>query len=411
MTNANGLPVPATKGRLAENIVHFTRALRKAGVRVGPAQVEDAVRAVQAAGFTRKIDFFHTLRATLITRSEHLVVFEQVFAMFWRDPEYLERMIEMMSPALRRDEEKKKKKTAERRAAEALTNSANLPQNLPEKEDIDIEARLNWSAQKVDRQKDFEQMSTAEITEAKRAIARMDLRVPQLATRRTQLRYRGAQIDTGATLRRALRRGGEIGALSYKAQKTRPPDLVALCDISGSMTAYSRMMLHFLHALALNPGIGWGRVQAFTFGTGLTNVTRPLMRKDPDQALEAVGRAARDWEGGTLIAQALERFNKDWSRRVLARGAVVLLITDGLERGDSEALSRQAERLSLSARRLIWLNPLLRWDGFSPLAGGVRALMPHVSEFRPCHSLASLEELAAVLSAPQPPDTKSLALA
>jgi uncharacterized protein len=390
-------PLPETPGRLAQNIVHFARALRKAGVRVGPAQVQSAVEAVAAAGFTHKTDFYHTLRATLIHRAEHLEVFDQIFAMFWRDPEFIEHMIHLMSPTLRKDAEERAKKAAERRAADALTDSSQPPRDVPEREELTMDARISWSASERLRAMDFEQMSAAEIREAAQAVRTLSLPVRPVPTRRSIASPAGRRPDLRATLRRSLRRGGEIERIEMRKRRTRPPDLVALCDISGSMSVYSRMLMHFLHAVTWAPERGWGRVSAFTFGTRLTNVTRALAQKDPDAALAAAGRDAQDWEGGTRIGEALRRFNVDWSRRVLGQGAVVLLITDGLERGDTGGLEREIERLRLSCRQLIWLNPLLRWDGFAPKAAGIRAILPHVDSFHACHSLDSLADLSAAL--------------
>jgi hypothetical protein len=241
-------------------------------------------------------------------------------------------------------------------------------------------------------------MSAAELAAARRAIARLALPVRPIASRRTRIAARGRMPDWRGTMRAALRSGGDIEALVLRARRTRWPSLVALCDISGSMSAYSRMILHFLHAAANAKGAGWAQVHAFTFGTRLTNITRHLRQRDPDAALAAAGREAPDWEGGTRIGACLHEFNRDWSRRVMSQGAVVLLITDGLDRDDPERLAREMERLHLSARRVIWLNPLLRWDGFAPRARGVRAMLPHVDSFRSCHNLASLEELAEALS-------------
>ncbi|MFV0358809.1 vWA domain-containing protein [Tropicimonas sp.] len=388
-----------TQGRLVENIVHFTRALRKAGVKVGTAQVEDAVRAVEAAGFTRKADFYHILRATLINRADDLEVFRQIFVMFWRDPEFLEHLIHMLSPTLRRDDAPEPKKAAQRRAAESLADRADVPRPpRRERQEIEIDMAMSWSASETLRAMDFEQMSAAEVAEAKRVIRALRLPLPPVPTRRKTAAPSGRTPDLGATLRRSFRRGGEIERLCLRRPRSRPPVLVALCDISGSMSVYSRMLLYFVHTLATVQDGNWGRVHGFTFGTRLSNVTRALHRKDPDLALEAVGREAPDWQGGTRIGAALERFNKDWSRRVLGQGAVVLLITDGLERGDIALLETQAERLALSCRRLIWLNPLLRYDGFAPLAGGVCALLPRVDALHACHSLDSLADIGRALS-------------
>jgi uncharacterized protein with von Willebrand factor type A (vWA) domain len=199
-------------------------------------------------------------------------------------------------------------------------------------------------------------------------------------------------------MRAALRSGGEVLALKHRKPKTRWPNLVVICDISGSMAQYSRMVLQFVHAVANKRGQGWAKVHAFTFGTRLTNITRHLKNRDVDLALKAAGAQAQDWSGGTRIGTCLTDFNRDWSRRVLGQGAVVLLITDGLDRDDATALTAAMQRLHLSCRRLIWLNPLLRWEGFAPRAAGIRAMLPHVDSFRAGHSIASLEALGQVIS-------------
>lgn len=385
---------PKLDGRLVDNIVHFTRALRKAGVKVGSAQVETAIRAVEAAGFQHKVDFYHILRATLITRADHLEIYHQVFSMFWRDPEFLESLMHMLSPLVADDTPPAPPRAAQRRAEEALGQTPQSKPQEPPREEIIQQALMTWSGTEVFRRKDFEQMSTEELAEAERAVRHLHLPVHPVRTRRSHPMPTGAQVDTRATLRAARRQGGEIARIARKAPRARPPDLVALCDISGSMSTYARMILRYLHAVAHAPVRSWGQVHAFTFGTSLTNVTRALRADDPDVALAAMGRDATDWEGGTRIGAALERFNKVWSRRVLTSGAVVVLITDGLERGDLALLEREAARLSRSARAVIWLNPLLRWDGFAPRAGGIGTLMQHVSSFHGCHSLDSLQGLS-----------------
>ncbi|NKX44508.1 vWA domain-containing protein [Roseicyclus persicicus] len=402
-------PLPETAGRLAENIVHFARALRKAGVRVGPAQVQSAVEAVAAAGFTHKTDFYHVLRATLIHRAEHLELFDQCFALFWRDPEFIEQMIHLMSPTLRTEAEARKKKAAERRAAEALADAPEPPEGTPVREELEMDARISWSASEKLRSMDFEQMSAAEIAEATRAVRALHLPVKPVPTRRTTPSPHGTRPDLRGTLRRAMRRGGEVETVLMRQRRSRPPDLVALCDISGSMSVYSRMLVHFLHAITWAPDRGWGKVHVFTFGTRLTNITRALAQKDPDLALAAAGRDARDWEGGTRIGEAIRRFNVDWSRRVLGQGAVVLLISDGLERGDTSVLEAEIARLRLSCRQIIWLNPLLRWDGFEPRAGGIRAILPHVDRLHACHSLDSLDALSAAMSGARGTAVKTVA--
>jgi uncharacterized protein with von Willebrand factor type A (vWA) domain len=229
-------------------------------------------------------------------------------------------------------------------------------------------------------------------------LARLRLPLPEPPTRRYQPSPSGRRIDLRATLRQSVRAGGHLLALERRKPRRRPPPLVVLCDISGSMGRYSRMLLHFLHAVTNDRD----RVHSFLFGTRLTNITRQLRTRDIDLALDRVGQAVQDWSGGTRIGAALHEFNRVWSRRVLGQGAVVLLITDGLDRDAGDGLGHEMERLHQSCRRLVWLNPLLRWDGFAPKSSGIRAMLPHVDEFRPVHNLASLAALASALSAPAP---------
>ncbi|MDF0600607.1 VWA domain-containing protein [Psychromarinibacter sp. C21-152] len=393
-------------GKLTHNIVWFARALRKAGLPAGPGRTLDAIRAVEAAGFSSKQDFYWALHACFVTRPEHRAVFAQIFRLYWRDPRYMEHMMAMMLPAIRGVQDERQSQAAEKRAAEALLDGVerDVPEERPQGGDeveIDIDASRTASAEERLRTLDFEQMSTAEAEAAKRMLARLTLPVRPLQSRRTQAARHGRLPDWRGTMRAAMRRGGDLREFATKTRKTRWPNLVVLCDISGSMSQYSRAILQFLHAVANHKGAGWAKVHAFTFGTRLTNITRHLATRDVDAALAAAGAEAQDWEGGTRIGECLHAFNRDWSRRVLGQGAVVLLITDGLDRDDPELLRRETERLHLSARRLIWLNPLLRWDGFAPKARGVAAMLPHVDSFRAGHNIASLEGVAAALSDPK----------
>jgi uncharacterized protein with von Willebrand factor type A (vWA) domain len=398
------IPLPENP-RLTENITHFARALRKAGLPIGPGRTLDAIRAVEAAGFSDKRDFYWTLHACFVTRPQHRQTFSQLFRLFWRDPQYMEQMMSMMLPSIRGVQEERVAEAAEKRVAEALLDGAETPAPEPEDEQteetrIEVDASLTMSEEERLRSLDFEQMSTDEIARAKRMLARLSLPVKPMPTRRRKLSPHGARIDAARTLRMAMRQGGEIRDLARVTPRTRWPALVTLCDISGSMSQYSRMVLHFLHAVANEKGAGWAKVHAFTFGTRLTNITRHLANRDVDAALAAAGAEAQDWEGGTRIGDCLHEFNRDWSRRVMGQGAVVLLITDGLDRGDPKALAHEMQRLHLSSRRLIWLNPLLRWDGFAPKARGITAMLPNVDSFRAGHSIAAIEDLAQALSKP-----------
>ncbi|WP_170389916.1 vWA domain-containing protein [Ruegeria arenilitoris] len=408
------LEIP-TDPKLAQNITHFARALRKAGLPIGPGRVVDAIRAVQAAGFTRKQDFYWTLHACFVNRPEHRTVFSQIFRLYWRDPRYLEHMMSMMLPAIRGVQEERMAEAGEKRAAEALLDGVERDEPKGVEQDgeseIEIDATQTASSEERLRSLDFEQMSTAETAQAKRILARLKLPVDPIASRRGQASHLGQRIDRARTLRAAMRQGGEMHQIALVKPKPRWPNLIALCDISGSMSQYSRIILHFLHTVSNAKGAGWAKVHAFTFGTRLTNITRHLHQRDVDAALAAAGAEAQDWEGGTRIGECLHQFNRDWSRRVMGQGAVVLLITDGLERGDPDLLEKEIERLHLSARRLIWLNPLLRWDGFAPKAKGVATMLPHVDSFRAGHSIASLEDLAAVISRPDDQGEKARLLA
>jgi len=402
--------------KLVQNVTHFARALRKAGLPIGPGRVIDAVQAVAAAGFTSRQDFYWALHACFVTRPEHRTVFAQVFRLYWRDPRFLEHMMAAMLPAIRGVQEERAAKPAEKRAAEALLDGANDPLDMPEGQEeegteFEIDASLTMSSEERLRSLDFEQMSTDEVARAKRILAQMRLPVQPIQSRRLMAAPRGQRADWRRTLRNAARRGGDLQEIARAKRRIRWPNLVVLCDISGSMSQYSRIVLHFLHSVANQKGAGWAKVHGFTFGTRLTNITRHLATRDVDAALAAAGAEAQDWEGGTRIGSCLHDFNRDWSRRVMGQGAVVLLITDGLDRDDPGQLAREMQRLHLSSRRLIWLNPLLRWEGFAPKAQGIRAMLPHVDSFRAGHSIASLEDLARVISSPQDQGEKARLMA
>ena len=383
-----------TAGRLPDNIVYFVRALRRAGVSVGTAQILEALRAVQTVGFTNRRDFHTTLRAMIVTRAEHLLIFDQVFAMFWRDPEFLENMITNLLPVITAPLIHRPLKPAQNRAAEAMAAGGGNPRQAPPKEQLEVDAQFSHSNMEKLTQKDFEAMTAAEIRAAKIAIRSMGLDLPKVLGRRYAQAANMVQIDRRKALQSARRSGGEMMQLPKQRAKPRRLNLVVLCDISGSMTRYSRMMMHFVHSMAQAQGQSWAEVHSFTFGTRLHNISPLLTIKDPDAALTSIGNHVRDWEGGTRIATSLGEFNRHWARRVLSTPSVVLLITDGLEREGITQLEAEISRLALQTRELIWLNPLLRWDQFSPQAAGIRAMLPHVSSFVACHNLDSLQELS-----------------
>jgi hypothetical protein len=383
--------------KLVPNIMHFGRVLRAAGLPVGPGKILDAVNAVRAVGVASRRDFYWALHAVFVNRRDQHEIFDQAFHIFWRDPHLLERMLGMLMPPMAGEEEPPPEEPPSRRVMEAMSpdeKEGKEPEEEKEPE-IEVEATMTASANELLQKMDFEDMSTEELAQARAAIARMRLPIREVPIRRFQPSRRPSRIDMRATLRAALRSGGSVIPLQYRKRRRRPPPLVILCDISGSMGRYTRMLLHFMHAITNDRD----RVYTFLFGTRLTNVTRHLRNKDIDVALDKCTDAVEDWSGGTRIGEALKEFNQHWSRRVLGQGAVMMLISDGLDRDAGRGLAREMDRLHRSCRRLVWLNPLLRFEGFEPKSQGIRAILPHVDEFRPVHNLESLTQLVEALNA------------
>ncbi len=405
MTVATDLPrpPPPDASHLVANIMHFARILRAAGLPLGPGRVIEAVRAVTHVGLERRDDLYWTLHAVFVTRRDQRELFDQAFHLFWRDPRLLERMMALLLPATPAENGEETGDVI-RRLAEALAGDGpERSHEIAERQERDATGTASTVEQL--NEMDFEQMSAEELAEAKAAIARMRLPVRAIVTRRFSPSARGTRADLRATLRASLRAGGSHIPLKLRQRQTRPPALVLLCDISGSMTRYSRMVLHFMHTLTNDRD----RVASFVFGTRLTNITRYLRHRDVDFALARIAEQVEDWAGGTRIGHCLHVFNRDWARRVLAQGAVVLLISDGLDRDAGEGLALEVARLQRSCRRLIWLNPLLRYQGFEPKSLGIRAILPYVDDFRPVHNLNALRELAEVLSVPPASDWRWLA--
>lgn len=378
-------------GRLIANLMHFGRTLRAAGLPVGPGKVLDAVAAVEAVGVTNRSDFYWALHSVFVNRADQRVLFDQAFHVFWRNPELLKKMLALVLPQMNVELPQDEGTEMLRRLAEALHPDREARQS--EETELEIDAAMTFSDKEQLRTMDFEKMSLEELARAKAAIARLRLPVNDVPTRRYARDPRGARADMRATLRAALRSGGLI-ELKRRSPRRRPPPLVVLCDISGSMSRYSRVFLHFMHSITNDRD----RVFTFVFGTRLTNITRFLRYRDVDLALDKVAEAVEDWSGGTRIGHSIGEFNRLWSRRVLGQGAVVLLITDGLDRDAGTGLAHEMDRLHRSCRQLIWLNPLLRYEGFEPRSLGMKAMLPHVDEFRPVHNLESLETLIDVIS-------------
>jgi uncharacterized protein with von Willebrand factor type A (vWA) domain len=378
--------------------MHFARVLRSAGMPVGGDRVHTALAALQVAGLESKSDFHAVLSACLLDRAEHRALFDQAFALFWRDPDLMGRMRALLLPKVHLKDGALAPTPENRRLGEALfPHPPKRPPAAPEQDQIEINAELTWNDREVLRQADFDTMSADEWRAAQRLLAQLKLLFEPLPTRRSARATRPGRPDWRATMTAMARHGGELWDMRWRAPRREPAPLVVLADISGSMSRYSRMLLHFAHGLGQANGQKTARVESFVFGTRLTRTTRLLKNRDPDLAVAEVVRAVADWSGGTRITTSLHEFNQRWSRRVLGAKATVLLITDGLEHGDTEALGFEMERLHKSCRRLLWLNPLLRFDQFEPRAGGIKAMLPHVDHFMPAHNLQSLADLVQVL--------------
>jgi len=382
--------------KLVTNLMHFGRVLRSTGMPVGPGKILDAVDAVKSVSVVNRKDFYWALHAVFVNRRDQHDLFDQAFHIFWRDPRLLERMLGLLIPKDQAEEENPEAEAPNKRIAEAMSpGDQENDEHEEEKEpELEVEATLTASDNELLQRMDFEDMSADEISAAKTAISRMRLSIQNIITRRYQSTHRMDKVDMRSTLRSAMKSGSGVIPLQYRTHKKRPPPLVILCDISGSMGRYTRMLLHFMHAITNDRD----RVATFLFGTRLTNVTRHLRYKDIDIALSKCTDSVEDWSGGTRIGESLKNFNQHWSRRVLGQGAVVLLISDGLDRDAGRGLTLEMERLHKSCRRLIWVNPLLRFEGFEPKSQGIRAILPHVDEFRPVHNLESLTELIEALN-------------
>lgn len=376
---------------IGENIVHFARVLRAAGLTVGPDRVLQAMAAVEAVGLARREDVHAALSAVMIDRHEQQELFDAAFASFWRDPRLLEQLMLLALPKVVGRGERPRAPSAGRlQEALAPPRAAGAEPQAPSDE-LQFDASFTFSDRERLQRADFEAMTGAEFEQAKKLAARMPLPVAPVRRRRHEAAPRG-RLDLRATLLR-MARSPQTLAPAFTQPRVELPPLVVLLDISGSMDRYARIFLHYVHGIAQQHP----QVHVLTFGTRLTNITRCLRHRDPDVALRMADEQVPDWKGGTRIATCLAEFNRRWARRLLGGNAAVLLLTDGLDRDEGGHLGEAAARLHRMAHQLVWLNPLLRYDGFEPRAAGVRALLPHVDRFLPVHNLASLADLGRAL--------------
>jgi uncharacterized protein with von Willebrand factor type A (vWA) domain len=381
---------------LAENVVHFSRVLRSAGMPVGPDRVLAAIAALEAVGLDRRDDVHAALSAVMLDRHEQQTLFDAAFDAFWRDPKLLEQLMYLLLPKISGRGDRVQPPRANR-LAEALApprvDALPNPANQTAKEEIQFDTSFTFSDREKLQQADFESMTTAEFELAKKLAEQLPLPVQPVRRRRHERAARGT-LDLRSTMLRMARSPHTLQPAFTRAREDWPT-LVVLLDISGSMERYARLLLHYVHGLTRR----YLKVHTLVFGTRLTNITRSLRHRDPDLALALADRQVSDWKGGTRIASCLHEFNQLWGRRLLGGNAALLLMTDGLDRDEHGDLAHAAAQLRRSAHQIVWLNPLLRFDGFEPRAAGVRALLPHVDRFLPVHNLASLADLGKALRA------------
>ncbi|MAG37320.1 MAG: CoxE [Dehalococcoidia bacterium] len=406
---------------LAEHLVRFARALHGAGVAVAPGQVTSLLHAIEHTGLRRRDDLYYTAQATLLTRHEDQARFDLVFAQFFGprlpegygvDPGTIpdstngEATSELEKAGGdapnadadgahagggHRDQLRRLAVESARQSEDGVGEDAS-PDAADEVDGVDRSG--SYSAAEVLRRRDFSDLNRHEQRLVQQLMTRLGMRLAPRLTRRLRPSVRG-RLDLRRSIRRSLRSGGELVAWKRRYRATKPRPLVLLCDVSGSMSIYSSMLLQFLHAARQQ----LPRVEAFVFSTRLTNITHQLRQRRPHDALAAVSDAVHDWSGGTRIGDSLGHFNRHWARRVLGRSALVLLISDGWDRGDVDHLRQEVAHLQRASYRLFWLNPLLGMPGYRPLTRGLQAALPHVDEFLPAHNLESLDRLCEVMAA------------
>ena len=378
-------------GHILHNLLLFGHLLRRLGLNVHEGRMVDAVRVLEDIGMTRRVDVWSALRTMLVHRKDDLPVFDEAFEVFWR-----QRKDRMSSLDLRSMGEQRRYRRVEAGPpplGQADEGSDAPPQDPDEQYDR-IDLTRTFSAREVLREKDFAEFTPEEVREARRLMAHLEWN-PGLRLTRRQERGKGSRLDVRRTLRYNSQFGGELLHLKTRGRKEKARRLVVLCDVSGSMERYTRMLLHFIHSLYA--GLE-SQVEAFLFATRLTHITKQLGRRDIDQAVSEVSKAVPDWSGGTRIGAALREFNFRWARRTLGWGSIVLIVSDGWDRGEPESLSEEMARLQRSCRRLIWLNPLAGAEDYEPLTQGMRAAAPYIDDLLPVHNLAALLDLARYLN-------------
>jgi uncharacterized protein with von Willebrand factor type A (vWA) domain len=407
------LPVEIEHGeRLLFRLTEFGRLLWESGLNVGPRQMLDVAETLNYIDIKNKEDFYNTLKSSLLTRHEQEPIFDQMFGYYWFMRDNPNKKTDRGGAAKREERQMRLPPSERKRLAEHLNTNElrkELRQEMRQTErrrthqeqdrydDENDEAPPQgtaYSAIEQLRKKDFENFTWDEVQEAKRLMAEMRWHLGLRLTRRKKPARNGSYPDMRRIVRRNLKYGAELLELTWRETKLKPRPLVIICDISGSMSLYSRLLLHFIHTISN----GLLNVEAFVFGTRLTRITRQLKKRDVDDAVRDVSKSVQDWSGGTRIGDALHYFNHKWAKRVLGRGAVVLIISDGWDRGDASVLQAEMDRLQHNCHRLIWLNPLLGSPDYRPLTIGMKTALPYIDNFLPAHNLDSLIYLGNLLS-------------
>lgn len=405
------------QGHLFHNLMLFSRVLREMGLDANPTRTIDLARSIEFIGLGNKEDFKNAARAVMVRRFEEEPVFDYVFQMFWRRwpssedsqvlrdlppeagekrPSSVQEQKDQSAPPERDETTKQDKEGAEentqqiKKLAEGEAPSEQADQSEGEKQ-------KTYSESEVLQNKDFQDFTQQEMQEAKRLMAELRWSLPYHKSRRLQAARHGRRLDARRVVRKSLKYGGTPLELSWRKRKMKPRPLVLICDISGSMDLYSRLLLQFMHSMES----GLKYVETFVFGTRLTRITHELKQRNVDEALLAVSKAVKDWSGGTKIGESLESFNVKWARRVMGHGAIVIIISDGWDRGNVETLRREMSRLQRLSWRLIWLNPLLGLPDYQPLTIGIQAALDYVDEFMPAHNFRSLQQLSELLTSLQ----------
>ena len=376
-------------GHILPNLLRFAEVLRRVGLDAGPASVLDMVRATEHVHIGRRAEFYQAARSIFVHRRQDLPIFDEAFNVFWRKPNTARSGMDLRSMG---EQRRFRKPQVSAGRDEPMDDALALEGDPGDDSVSHIDLTRTYSAREVLRQKDFSQFTGQEMAEARRMMDRLRWD-PGFRKTRRMIPGNGPGLDLRRSLRQSIQYGGEMLELARRRPKSRPRSLALICDVSGSMERYTRMLLHFIHTIASGLAI-----EAFLFATRLTRITRQLRYRSIDQAIAEVSRAVPDWAGGTRIGEAVKTFNYQWLRRTLRGEAIVMIISDGWDRGEPELLARETSRLQRSCHRLIWLNPLLGSPDYQPLTQGMQAALPYVDDFLPAHNLNSLESLAEHLN-------------